>query len=98
MSRRIIVLLSVNDRTKETSTNTPAAERGLTLTFNLHLRFPAESANLGRDKDPMDKVGDLQDNIRPLNVFGGNFTDVKGDHYHIRGNFLNRELEPGRGE
>jgi hypothetical protein len=46
----------------------------------------------------MDEVGDFQDNIRSLNVFGGNFTDVKGDHYHIRGNFLNRELELGRGE
>jgi hypothetical protein len=46
----------------------------------------------------MDEVGDFQDNIRSLNVFGGNFTDVKGDHYHIRGNFLNREPESGRGE
>jgi len=44
--------------------------------------------------------GTFQDNIRSLSVFGGNFTDIKGDayHYHIRGNFLNHELEPGRGE
>jgi hypothetical protein len=43
-------------------------------------------------------MDDSQDNIRSLNVLGGNFTDVKGDYYHIRGNFLNRELESGRGE
>ncbi|KIM46625.1 hypothetical protein M413DRAFT_259711 [Hebeloma cylindrosporum] len=42
-------------------------------------------------------MDDIQDHIRSLNVFGGNFTDVKGDHYHIRGNFLNREPESGRG-
>jgi hypothetical protein len=50
----------------------------------------------------MDEAGDfrVQDNIRSLNVLGGNFTDIKGDahHYHIRGNFLKYELEPGRGE
>ena len=46
----------------------------------------------------MDEVGNFQDNIRSLNVFGGNFTDVKGDHYHIRGNFLNHGLEWGQGE
>jgi len=48
----------------------------------------------------MDEAVDLQDNSRPLNIFGGNFTDVKGDvhHYHIRGNLLNHEPELGRGE
>ena len=48
----------------------------------------------------MDKPVDSQDNSRSLNIFGGNFTDVKGDvhHYHIRDNFLNHAPELGRGE
>jgi hypothetical protein len=48
----------------------------------------------------MDRAGDVQDNIHSLNVSGGTFTAVQGNinHYHIRGNFLNRELESGRGE
>ena len=48
----------------------------------------------------MGEAVDLQDNSRPLNIFGGHFTDVKGDahHYHIRGNSLNHEPELGRGE
>lgn len=49
----------------------------------------------------MDEAGNFQDsNIRSLNVFGGNFTDIKGGahHYHIRGNFLKHELEQCGGE
>ncbi|KIM46666.1 hypothetical protein M413DRAFT_440266 [Hebeloma cylindrosporum] len=47
----------------------------------------------------MDEASNSQDNGRPLNIFGGNFTDVKGDvhHYHIRGNFVKHEPELGRG-
>ena len=41
----------------------------------------------------MDEPSLLQDNSRLINIYGGNFTNVKGDvhHYHIRG-------ELGRGE
>ena len=45
----------------------------------------------------MDERSLFQDNSRPLNIYGGNITDVKGDvhHYHIRSN---HEPDLGRGE
>jgi len=66
-----------------------------------HYVNPNVTFKVSPDKEsPMDEAGNFQDNIRSLSVFGGNFTDIKGDayHYHIRGNFHNHELEPGRGE
>jgi hypothetical protein len=47
----------------------------------------------------MDSAGAFQYTNRPLNIFGGSFTDVGRDvtnHYHIHG--VNHEPEPERGE
>ena len=55
--------------------------------------------DLGRDGEGlMDEAVDLEDNSRPLNIFGGNFTNVKGDHYQIYGNYVGHAPELGRGE
>ena len=55
--------------------------------------------DLGRDKKGlMNEAVDPQDNSQPLNIFGSNFTNVKGDHYQIYGNYLSHAPELSHGE